>query len=201
MARIRNRDRDRKNLTEEEKQREAEEARARGETPRDPDDAGEGQSEPENDGPESQSIDDEKTPGTPPPLGEMKPRPGSSNEPGDLSDPEEQKKAIRYHMEEAPAMREQMKKDQAKDAQQFEENAMRDEAEKIEQQRGKAPHPDDAGAVLDQPVPKNARDREQTKQQERSGPAPHPDDAGAVLDEPAPKRRERDRDRGIDMDM
>ena len=29
---------------------------------------------------------------------------------------------------------------------------------------------------------------------------PHPDDAGAVLDEPAPKKRERDREKGIDID-
>ena len=59
---------------------------------------------------------------------------------------------------------------------------------------------DDAGALRDEPAPKNARDREQTKQQERSGPAPHPDDAGAVLDEPAPKKRERGREKGIDID-
>ena len=197
MARIRNRDRDRKNLTEEEKQREAEEARARGETPRDPDDAGALLEDTEKDAPANQDIDNEQRLGTPPPLNEPALTPGGSSEPGELSDPEEQKKMIRYHTEEAPRMREQMRKDQEKDAQRFEENAMRDEAEKIEQQRGPAPHPDDAGAVLGEDKPQDSRDRDKTKQKEKSGQSLE-NDAGAVLDEPAPEPQ-RDREKGLDI--
>lgn len=128
------------------------------------------------------------------------PHPGSGNEPGELSDPEEQKKMIRYLAEERPWMREQLQKDQERDAKQFNENAMRQEAEEIERERAKpALHPDDAGAILNEPSPDNTRTHDNEKPRDKSSSPAHEDDAGAVLDEPAPTpSRNRDKDMDID---
>lgn len=149
--------------------------------------------------PSADMPDEDEIPGASPPL-KGKLTPGGDNRPGDLADPEEQKKLIRYFAEERPWMREQLQKDQERDENQFKENAMQQEAEEIERPpAGQAPHPDDAGAVLDEPAPDDTRTPDNERQRDKSSSPAHEDDAGAVLDEPAPTPS-RDRDNGMDID-
>lgn len=68
-------------------------------------------------------------------TGTLAPAPGDQSKPGDLADPEEQKKLIRYFDEERPWMREQMQADQAREQPGREEAAMRAGAERIEADR------------------------------------------------------------------
>jgi hypothetical protein len=129
------------------------------------------------------------------------PQPGGGNEPGELADPEEQRKMIRYLAEERPWMREQMQKDQERDAKQFDENAMQQDAEEIERQRaGQSPNRDDAGEIL----------RRNRAERTDAGQKPEPeqeqpynrDDAGEVLRRNRAEREARnlEQDRDLDQD-
>lgn len=215
MARIRNRDR--KGKTEDE-QRQEDERRARGEQPN-RDQAGEP-------GPEPDELDDGQDiegtaqpegwqPGNPPPLQAPDERaftPSGSGGPGELSDEEEQRKMVKYHMEEKPWMREQMQKDHERDSRQFEENAMRQDAEAIERERDQADQnqagePEyDAGSAIERAQAQAAqRDGREAPTQRQEQPQDTRDqeqghDAGAAIERAQAQAAERDRNRPIESD-
>ena len=210
MARIRNRDR--KGKTEDE-QRQEDERRARGEQPN-RDQAGEPGPDPDelDDG---QDIEDTPPPegwqpGNPPPLQAPDERaftPSGSGGPGELSDEEEQRKMVKYHMEEKPWMREQMQKDHERDSRQFEENAMRQDAEAIERERDQAGEPEyDAGSAIERAQAQAAqRDGREAPTQRQEQPQDTRDqeqghDAGAAIERAQAQAAERDRNRPIESD-
>jgi hypothetical protein len=103
-----------------------------------------------------------------PVTGSMDMTPGGSA-PGDLADPEEQKKLIKYFDQERPWMREQMAADQARDDKARDEVALKDAATKIEADRTQKDPDDDRkssrteyqpGSYKPDPEQQHDRDRE-----------------------------------------